>query len=210
MRSCAHQLGPCIGTKLLAGAIAGREKWVVGFAMVGRGEFAYLVAQTAQSFVLTPAPSSFAGFADSHAADFVRTARGSYCYQCPAAPAASGRQLGGSGRGAADSSGGVGGFGTWCKRCVAVGSGANASSVICDALPVAGVEYWVAGGDCSAHPSDCPCEMMLTAEAFSITVWALVLASVIAPLGFGFVLRRHLKATKAAPAAAPGIAAARV
>jgi len=174
-------LGPCIGTKILAGVVTGREKWIVGFAMVGRGEFAYLVAQTAQSFVLTPAPDTFASYASAHSNDFVLTARGSYCYDCPATP---GRRLAPSGGG----SDGGGGFGTWCKRCV--GLGANAT---CDALPVAGVEYWTAGQSCNTNPSDCPCEMMLTPEAFSITVWALVLASIIAPLGFGFVLRRHLK-----------------
>ena len=176
-------LGPCIGTKLLAGAVAGREKWVVGFAMVGRGEFAYLVAQTAQAFVLTPAPDTFATFASAHPGDFALTARGSYCYQCPpAASGTSGRRLAASG-----GSDGGGGFGTWCKRCI--GMGANAT---CDALPVAGVEYWTTGASCNSNPSDCPCEMMLSPEAFSITVWALVLASVIAPLGFGFVLRRQL------------------
>ena len=35
---------PCCLTKLIAGITTGADKWVVGFAMVGRGEFAYLVA----------------------------------------------------------------------------------------------------------------------------------------------------------------------
>ena len=34
--------------KLLAGLMSWKHKYVVGFAMVGRGEFAYLVAGTAQ------------------------------------------------------------------------------------------------------------------------------------------------------------------
>ena len=33
-------------------------------------------------------------------------------------------------------------------------------------------------------------------SAFSITIWALVLASIFAPLGFGITLRRRLKAAK--------------
>ena len=52
-------LGPCILTKVVAGFTTGEDKWVVGFAMVGRGEFAYLVAQTAQDTLLNPAPESF-------------------------------------------------------------------------------------------------------------------------------------------------------
>merc|ERR550534_2004281 len=35
---------PTIGGKVFAGIFAGKWKWVIGFAMVGRGEFAYLVA----------------------------------------------------------------------------------------------------------------------------------------------------------------------
>ena len=36
-------IGPCCITKIIAGITTGEDKWVVGFAMVGRGEFAYLV-----------------------------------------------------------------------------------------------------------------------------------------------------------------------
>ena len=36
----------------------------------------------------------------------------------------------------------------------------------------------------------------MTADAFSVTVWALVLASVLAPLGFGIMLRRHMRSEK--------------
>jgi len=35
---------PTIGGKVAAGVFSGKWKWVIGFAMVGRGEFAYLVA----------------------------------------------------------------------------------------------------------------------------------------------------------------------
>jgi hypothetical protein len=52
-------IGPCCLTKIFAGITTGPEKWVVGFAMVGRGEFAYLVAQTAQDTLLNPAPAGF-------------------------------------------------------------------------------------------------------------------------------------------------------
>lgn len=39
---------PCIGGKILSGMGSGDTKWIVGWAMVARGEFAYLVAQTAK------------------------------------------------------------------------------------------------------------------------------------------------------------------
>eukprot|EP00605_Chrysophyceae_sp_TOSAG23-4_P000400 GSChrysophyteH1.ASY1.ANO1.456.1 assembled CDS len=42
---------PCIGGKLLSGIFSGNMKWLVGWAMVARGEFAYLVAQTAKDEV---------------------------------------------------------------------------------------------------------------------------------------------------------------
>ena len=40
-------IGPCIAAKVLSAFFVGEDRWVIGFAMVGRGEFAYLVAQTA-------------------------------------------------------------------------------------------------------------------------------------------------------------------
>jgi len=39
----------CICTKLLAGSFMGDLKWVIGWAMCGRAEFAYLIAQMAES-----------------------------------------------------------------------------------------------------------------------------------------------------------------
>eukprot|EP01062_Namystynia_karyoxenos_P037659 TRINITY_DN27393_c0_g1_i1.p1 TRINITY_DN27393_c0_g1~~TRINITY_DN27393_c0_g1_i1.p1 ORF type:complete len:994 (+),score=354.18 TRINITY_DN27393_c0_g1_i1:106-2982(+) len=42
-------IGPCIGCKLLSGLHTGDQRWLVGFAMAGRGEFAFLVAETAKS-----------------------------------------------------------------------------------------------------------------------------------------------------------------
>eukprot|EP01065_Artemidia_motanka_P038534 TRINITY_DN47385_c0_g1_i1.p1 TRINITY_DN47385_c0_g1~~TRINITY_DN47385_c0_g1_i1.p1 ORF type:complete len:990 (+),score=257.86 TRINITY_DN47385_c0_g1_i1:70-2970(+) len=42
-------LGPCIGAKLMSGLHSGPERWLVGFAMAGRGEFAFLVAETAKT-----------------------------------------------------------------------------------------------------------------------------------------------------------------
>jgi len=38
---------PCILTKLLCAPFMGRARWVIGWAMVGRAEFAYLIAQVA-------------------------------------------------------------------------------------------------------------------------------------------------------------------
>lgn len=40
-------IGPCILTKVCCGPFMGKEKWVIGWAMVGRAEFAYLIAQMA-------------------------------------------------------------------------------------------------------------------------------------------------------------------
>jgi len=40
-------IGPCILTKVCCAPFMGDEKWVIGWAMVGRAEFAYLIAQMA-------------------------------------------------------------------------------------------------------------------------------------------------------------------
>merc|ERR1711920_491792 len=40
-------IGPCIATKVLCAPFMGPPRWVIGWAMVGRAEFAYLIAQTA-------------------------------------------------------------------------------------------------------------------------------------------------------------------
>lgn len=40
-------IGPCILTKVFCAPFAGSAKWVIGWAMVGRAEFAYLIAQMA-------------------------------------------------------------------------------------------------------------------------------------------------------------------
>jgi len=42
-------IGPCILTKVCCAFFAGETKWVIGWAMVGRAEFAYLIAQLAAS-----------------------------------------------------------------------------------------------------------------------------------------------------------------
>merc|ERR1711998_930 len=45
-------LGPCIATKLLCGPFMGSSRWVIGWAMVGRAEFAYFIAIFAKSLML--------------------------------------------------------------------------------------------------------------------------------------------------------------
>lgn len=40
-------IGPCIATKVLCAPFMGPARWVIGWAMVGRAEFAYLIAQMA-------------------------------------------------------------------------------------------------------------------------------------------------------------------
>jgi len=42
-------LGPCIATKVLCGPFMGKTRWVIGWAMVGRAEFAYFIAIMAKS-----------------------------------------------------------------------------------------------------------------------------------------------------------------
>lgn len=42
-------IGPCIATKVLCGPFMGSARWVIGWAMVGRAEFAYFIAILAQS-----------------------------------------------------------------------------------------------------------------------------------------------------------------
>merc|ERR1712060_1042626 len=37
--------GPCIATKVFCAVFMGKSRWVIGWAMVGRAEFAYLIAQ---------------------------------------------------------------------------------------------------------------------------------------------------------------------
>merc|ERR1719323_934616 len=48
-------IGPCILSKVLCALFMGRPRFVIGWAMVGRAEFAYLIAQTAfSSNMMTP------------------------------------------------------------------------------------------------------------------------------------------------------------
>merc|ERR1711939_435191 len=42
-------IGPCILTKVCCGPFMGEAKWVIGWAMVGRAEFAYFIAIMANS-----------------------------------------------------------------------------------------------------------------------------------------------------------------
>merc|ERR1712137_449481 len=42
-------IGPCILTKACCGPFMGKPRWVIGWAMVGRAEFAYFIAIMAKS-----------------------------------------------------------------------------------------------------------------------------------------------------------------
>jgi len=42
-------IGPCIACKVLCGPFMGNSRWVIGWAMVGRAEFAYFIAILARS-----------------------------------------------------------------------------------------------------------------------------------------------------------------
>ena len=52
-KGCVAAILPCIATKVASGLHLGIDRWVVGFAMVGRGEFAYLGTYTRSSWRLT-------------------------------------------------------------------------------------------------------------------------------------------------------------
>jgi Kef-type K+ transport system membrane component KefB len=58
-RGAIMAVGPCLLTKVSAGMFVGRGRWVVGVAMMARGEFAYLVAEKAHSLDLIT-PSQYA------------------------------------------------------------------------------------------------------------------------------------------------------
>merc|ERR1719361_167079 len=47
-------VGPCIATKVLCAFFMGPSRWVIGWAMSGRAEFAYLIAQMAVAGALMP------------------------------------------------------------------------------------------------------------------------------------------------------------
>jgi len=170
-------LGPCIATKIGSGVFTGPERWVVGFAMVGRGEFAYLVAQTAQALLLNPAPSSF------DPTGLVEQPGGYFCYNGDCGDGISseshGRMLAAGGGSSTDEV-------EWCKF-------ANDAPMSRDGYAIPGLKYWQVGEACDDHYDECDCELMLSAEGYSIAVWALVMASILAPIGFGFVLNKRLE-----------------
>jgi Kef-type K+ transport system membrane component KefB len=47
-------IGPCIATKVLCGPFMGDSRWVIGWAMVGRAEFAYFIGIMAKSMKMMP------------------------------------------------------------------------------------------------------------------------------------------------------------
>jgi Kef-type K+ transport system membrane component KefB len=47
-------IGPCILSKVLCAPFMGKAKWVIGWAMVGRAEFAYFIAIMAQALQMIP------------------------------------------------------------------------------------------------------------------------------------------------------------
>jgi hypothetical protein len=47
-------IGPCIATKVLCGPFMGSSRWVIGWAMVGRAEFAYFIAIQAKAVNMIP------------------------------------------------------------------------------------------------------------------------------------------------------------
>lgn len=190
MFGLALAAGPTCFSKIVSGVAAGaRDRWVVGAAMVGRGEFAFLVAQTARATLLNPAPASFNG----PARHLEQHTGGYWCLP----GTCGGGAVGGVGGEAGDyhrllaetestepfAHGEYEAGAQWCAHLDA--SGAK------HATPQPGVRYWAVGGPCDAHADECDCKTMMSPAAFSITVWALVLASLLAPLLFGTLLRRR-------------------
>merc|ERR1719382_516708 len=56
LKGAVMGIGPCILTKVLCAPFMGDARWVIGWAMVGRAEFAYLIAQmAAASNMMEPA-----------------------------------------------------------------------------------------------------------------------------------------------------------
>jgi len=49
LKGTAMGVGPCILSKVLSGPFMGPSRWVIGWAMVGRAEFAYFIAILAKS-----------------------------------------------------------------------------------------------------------------------------------------------------------------
>merc|ERR1719195_1795753 len=47
-------IGPCIATKVLCAPFMGAARWVIGWAMVGRAEFAYFIGIMAKSLKMIP------------------------------------------------------------------------------------------------------------------------------------------------------------
>merc|ERR1719221_284975 len=45
LKGAVMGIGPCVATKVLCAVYMGKARFVIGWAMVGRAEFAYLIAQ---------------------------------------------------------------------------------------------------------------------------------------------------------------------
>lgn len=175
-------LGPGLLAKAIPGVVApAGDRGVVAAAMAGRGEFAFLVAQSARQAVLNPAPAQLASNLDAAAAAgaLVSHSDGSYSLAATAA-----RRLS---EAAATVDAGV-----WCLP------SCPGDNPLCDqaTAPVPGVTYWRANDACDDHPDECSCASMLPPFAFSIIIWALVAASVISPVIFSFVLNRRASRSK--------------
>ncbi|KAJ1635933.1 hypothetical protein T492DRAFT_835697 [Pavlovales sp. CCMP2436] len=173
MALCA---GPaCLG-KLIGSLSAGRrDVWFVGAAMLGRGEFGFLVAETARARLLNPAPVSFGQLAPSG---------GGWCV------------YGNCGDGKQGVAGDSSPYGKWCTHCDADGE--------CDAVPRVGERYWQLGKECDKWQQECDCVSMMDAESFAIAMWAVVGSSLLSPFFFRLALRQraHSEALAVAAAAA--------
>lgn len=176
--------GPaCLG-KLVGAAAAGwHDLAIVGAAMLGRGEFGFLVAETARALLLNPAPASFANH--ELALRLQRaTSGGGWCID---GDCGDGVLAGAPGEPASFQV-----AKKWCAHC---------ENGQCDVEPRFGVRYWLLGADCDAHPDACDCTSMMDADAFAISMWAIVGSSLLSPLLFRLALHRRARAEAAAAAA---------
>lgn len=185
--------GPGFLAKALPGIMARPgDRALVGAAMIGRGEFAFLCARALRATVLNPAPRPLAEDLERAlwAGELGPAPGGGFCVNCRGrvdgllASAAINQAIAGRERHEGEVQG------IWCAPAHCDGDGATACEYWGpNATLSEDLVYWRSGPDCDAHAEACVCEAMLPADAFSIVVWALVGAAVVAPLYFGAVLR---------------------
>jgi len=178
-------IGPTIIGKVIAGLHTGEYRWVIGFAMVGRGEFAYLVAESSKSTCYLGAAQTASNQEENHNEDEqAQEEEGNQedeqnAEEVEANPAENGtaRRLD-----AVDLLMGEATVYDLIDRAAAVydpQSGGERRRSVGDQYDVENVHQ---GTKCETF--------MLSPEGFSVVVWALLLATIVAPNAFAWVLKK--------------------